>query len=171
MVISHSPNYLFSNKVNNIDNHTLVKDCLDIEKMLLTTFTNIDRKGYGCLSTAHHEKYNMLTFSTKEIQDLYYELQNLISPYLENKTYLIKSWLNVFRKEENINWHSHWEPEKKVWHGFYCVQVGESYTEYKIPGIEKIIKIKSQEGLIVFGKSENCLYFINIIDFFCSVKF
>ena len=90
MVISHSPNYLFSNKVNNIDNHTLVKDCLDIEKMLLTTFTNIDRKGYGCLSTAHHEKYNMLTFSTKEIQDLYYELQNLISPYLENKTYLIK---------------------------------------------------------------------------------
>ena len=154
MVTSHSPNYLFSKKIDSINNSTLVKDCLDIEKMLLTTFPNIDKKWYGSLSTAHHERYNILTFPTKELQKLYFELHNLICPYLENRVYLIKSWLNVFRKGESVNWHDHWKPDAKVWHGFYCAQVGKSHTEYKIPGIKKTIKIKSQEGLIVFGKSD-----------------
>lgn len=154
MVTLHHPNYLFSNKINTINNNILVKDCLNIEEMLLKTFPNIDKKWYGSLSTAHHEKYNFLTFPTKEINKLYYELQKNICPYLDDKSYLIKSWLNVFKKEEYVDWHDHWPPDKKVWHGFYCVQVGKSYTEYKIPGVEKIIKIKSEEGLIVFGKSD-----------------
>ena len=154
MVTSHHPNYLFSNKINTIDNNILVKDCLDIEEMLLKTFPNINSKFYGNLSTAHHERYNFLTFPTKEINKLYYELQKVISPYLDNKTYYIKSWLNVFRKDQQINWHGHWHSKCKVWHGFYCVQVGKSHTEYKIPGVKDIIKIISKEGLIVFGKSD-----------------
>jgi hypothetical protein len=154
MVTTNQPNYLFSNKIDTIDNQKLAEDCLDIEKVLLSNLPNIDKKWYGSLSTAHHERYNILTFPTKELQKLYYELQNLICPYLKNSTYLIKSWLNVFRKNQKVDWHNHWKPEKKVWHGFYCVQVGKSYTEYKIPNVKKTIKITSKEGLIVFGKSD-----------------
>jgi len=31
--------------------------------------------------------------------------------------------------------------------------VGNSFTEYRIPGVKKTIKVKSKEGLIVIGKS------------------
>ena len=34
------------------------------------------------------------------------------------------------------------------------VAEGKSYTEYKIPEVKNIIKIISEEGLIVFGKSD-----------------
>ena len=153
-MITHVDNYLFSKKINTIDNEVLSKDCLDIEKKLLTTFPVIDKKFYGTLSTAHHHEYNMLTFPAKEINKLYYELQSMICPYLEDRTYYIKSWLNVFRKGQKIDWHDHWPYKLKVWHGFYCVQVGKIYTEYKIPEVKNIIKIISEEGLIVFGKSD-----------------
>jgi hypothetical protein len=154
MIISHYPDYLFSKKINNINNAFLVKDCLDIEEMLIKTFPKIKTNWHGSLATVHHQRYNLLTFPTKEINQLYFELQKIICPYLENKIYYIKSWLNVFRKGQKVDWHDHWSPEKKVWHGFYCAQVGESYTEYKIPNVKKTIKIISKEGLIVFGKSD-----------------
>ena len=69
--------------------------------------------------------------------------------------YMIKCWLNVFRKGEKVDWHNHWPAYKKVWHGFYCVQVGDSFTEYKIPKVNNIVKVKSKEGLLVVGKSED----------------
>jgi len=153
-VTIHHLNYLFSKKINNLNNSILVKDCLDIEEMLVKAFPNIEPNWYGNLTTAHHEKYNFLTFPTKEINKLYHELQKVIYPYLEDRVYYIKSWVNVFRKNQKVDWHSHWSPEKKIWHGFYCVQVGKSHTEYKLPGVKKTIKIISKEGLIVFGKSD-----------------
>ena len=56
----------------------------------------------------------VLTFPAKEINKLYYELQSMICPYLEDRTYYIKSWLNVFRKGQKIDWHDHWSSKLKV---------------------------------------------------------
>jgi hypothetical protein len=147
--------YLYGCELNSIENEKLAKHCLDIEKILLSNLPNIDYAWYGSLTTAHHLKYNLLTFPIKELNILYHEIVKNVFPFLDKeKCYMIKSWMNIFRKGEKVDWHKHWLAEKKVWHGFYCVQVNNSHTEYKIPKVKKIIKVKSKDGLLVFGKSD-----------------
>lgn len=154
-IINYQKNYLYGIKLNSINNNKLVKECLDIEKFLLSTLPNIEVGWHGCLTTAHHSKYNLFTFPSKELNILYHEIVKNVSPLLDDKTsYMIKSWMNIFRKGQKVDWHDHWDYTKKVWHGFYCVQVGKSFTDYKIPNIKKIIKVISKKGLLVFGKSE-----------------
>jgi hypothetical protein len=151
-------NYLYGVNLNSINNSELVKNCLNIEKILLSNLPNIEKGIYGSLTTAHHSTYNLFLFPFEQLNILYYELIKNITPILENTNYVIKSWVNLFKKGEKIDWHGHWHSKAKVWHGFYCVQVGESFTEYKIPNYDEIIKIKSKEGLLVFGKSEGDLH-------------
>jgi hypothetical protein len=154
-MLIYQKNYLYGKQIKSIDNKKLIEQCLDIEKMLLSNLPNIKLGWYGNLITAHHSKYTLLTFPIKELNTLYHEIVKNVSPFLDKeKCYMIKSWMNVFRKGEKVDWHDHWPSEKKVWHGFYCVQVGKSYTEYKIPKVKKIIKVISKEGLLVFGKSD-----------------
>jgi hypothetical protein len=150
--------YLYGVNLNSINNSELVENCLNIEKILLSNLPNIEKSIYGSLTTAHHSIYNLFLFPFEQLNILYYELIKNITPMLENTNYVIKSWVNLFKKGEKIDWHGHWPSEAKVWHGFYCVQVGESFTEYKIPNYDEIIKIKSKEGLLVFGKSEGDLH-------------
>ena len=153
-MITYSDNYLYGFQTNSINNEELVKHCLEIEQTLISNFALIDPKWHGNVPAAHNHKYNLLTFPGPDLNRLYAELVKNITPLLEDTIYVIKSWLNVFRKGEKIDWHPHWQPEHKVWHGFYCAQVGNSFTEYRIPNIEKTVKVVSKEGLIVIGKSD-----------------
>ena len=147
--------YLYSVDTSNIDNKLLVDQCLFIEKYLLNDLPVIDTHRYGCLTTAHHLEYNFLTSPLNEINKLYHTLKKHLKPFLEKDTnYMIKSWLNVFRENQKIDWHGHWPHEFRVWHGFYCLQVGTSCTYYKIPNHSEIIKVPSVDGRIVFGKSQ-----------------
>jgi hypothetical protein len=150
--------YLYGVKLNSINNSELIENCLNIEKILLSNLHKINTRVYGTLTTNNHENYNLFFFPLKQLHILYYELIKNITPVLENKSYVLKSWVNIYRKGEKIDWHGHWPSEQKVWHGFYCVQVGESFTEYKIPNNDQIIKVKSEEGLLVFGKSDGDLH-------------
>jgi len=152
----HSEDYLYSVKLNSIDNKELASYSLEVEKLLKKTLAPLENTNwYGTFTTAKHKNYNFLTFPNKQVSTLYHEIAKNVSPLLEDRTYVIKSWLNVFRKGEKVDWHKHWPADKKVWHGFYCVQVGDSHTEYQIPNVEQILKIESEEGLMVVGKSEN----------------
>jgi len=152
----HSKDYLYSVKLNSIDNQQLASYSLEAEKLLKKILEPLkDTKWYGTFTTASHKKYNFLSLPNKQVSILYHEIVKNVTPLLDDRSYVIKSWLNVFRKGEKIEWHKHWHPNKKVWHGFYCVQVGDSYTEYEIPNINHTVKIKSDEGLLVIGKSDN----------------
>ena len=152
----HSNDYLYSIKINSIDNKQLALYSLEVEKLLKSTLGPLENTSwYGTFTTANHKKYNFLTFPNRQVSTLYHEIAKNITPLLDDKPYVIKSWLNIFRKGEKVDWHKHWPADKKVWHGFYCVQVGDSYTEYQIPNIDKIVKIISEEGLLVIGKSDN----------------
>ena len=148
--------YVYSIKLKSLNNMELIKYCLEVEEMLRNTLKPIENPGwYGTFTTANHDSYNFLTFPNVEVNKLYKEISKYASYLLEDKVYMIKSWVNIYRKDEKVDWHDHWPAPKKVWHGFYCVQVGDSYTEYKIPKVEDVIKINSKEGLLVIGKSEN----------------
>tara|TARA_R100000963_G_C4642925_1_gene106622 strand:- start:1599 stop:2189 length:591 start_codon:yes stop_codon:yes gene_type:complete len=152
-MIIFSENYLYGFKTDSINNKKLVDHCLRIEQTLIKNFSNIDPAWYGNVPASHHDKYNLLTFPGVELNKLYAELVKNISELLDDKVYVLKSWLNVFRKGQKVDWHPHWRPDKGVWHGFYCAQVGNSFTEYRIPRVSENVKVKSEEGLVVIGKS------------------
>lgn len=152
--------YLYSFNTTNIDNISLYKKCLAIEKVIFNTTPAVPKGVYGNQSTARHNYYNIFTFPVTEINQLYKHIVDNINPILDKNTnYVLKGWLNVYRTGENIDWHDHWPANAKVWHGFYCVGVEEqpSATLYKIPNIPEI-EVPSKDGLLVVGKSENDLH-------------
>jgi hypothetical protein len=159
-MITYHDNYLYGVNVEGINNARLAESCLQINKILPDALGFKDEEfledttWHGSVSSKLNDHYNLFTFAHKEINQLYYELIKNISPVLNpNISYVLKGWMNVYEAGKNIKWHGHWPIEYEAWHGFYCVQVGESATLYQIPGREDVIKIKSKEGLLVVGKS------------------
>ena len=154
-MITYYPDYLYSVDLTTIDNTKLVNHCLEVEQQLINIHDYVDPGVYGNLASAHNFKYGLLTYPTRELNQLYHDIVKTVSPFLNQETdYVIKSWLNVYRVGEKVDWHAHWAAPKKVWHGFYCAQVGESCTYYRIPGVDDVITVPSKEGRLVFGKSD-----------------
>jgi hypothetical protein len=150
--------YLYSFQIDSINNEKLFNKCLVVENIIIHTTPPVEKGWYGNLASAKNQSYNLFTFPVTELHQLYGEMVKNITPLLDkDTTYVLKSWMNVYRKGDRVNWHTHWPSEYKVWHGFYCVNVGEneSATIYKIPGIEDNISVTSKNGLLVIGKSEN----------------
>ena len=146
--------YLYGFDLESINNGKLVEFCLEVEQSLISSLPPIDPGWYGNPSSAHHMSYNLLTFPNKELNKLYYSMVDTITPLLDaDTTYVIKSWLNVYRVGQKIDWHGHWPAKDRVWHGFYCAQVGDSCTYYKIPETKGVVTVPSEEGLLVIGKS------------------
>ena len=152
--------YLWGEMLPSIDNTQLMRDCLIAEKYLLNSvIANAEVGIYGSKTTASYSRYNLLSFPIESFQNLYHNMVPVIKPQLPKETHVVQCWLNVFRGNEFINWHNHWIKEMRVIHGFYCVNVTPSFTEYKFDHIpEQIIKIESKEGLLVFGKSDGDLH-------------
>ena len=153
------PNYLWIDKFTDIDNEKLYQTCLSVDSRLRKEFPPIDEaNAYGCFTSYYHYKYNLLTFACTELHKLYGYLLTRLCPHLDQNTqYYVRCWANLFDKDANIDWHSHWPSEAKAYHGFYCVNTegeSESYTDYRIPGSMKEIRIMSEDGLLVFGKSD-----------------
>ena len=154
-MITYHEDYLYSVDIDTIDNVALVEHCLEIEQFLIENLPPVNPSWYGNMTSAFNDKYNLLTFAGPELNKLYHEMLKQISPFLEKETaYMVKSWLNVYRTGQSVNWHTHWPSPKRVWHGFYCAQVGESATYYKIPGVKEVITVPSKDGRLVFGKSD-----------------
>ena len=154
-MIEYIPGELWGKMLPSIDNSRLYNTCLETEKLLFNTVVDEDSaERYGSKTTAVYWKYNIFTSPQEPYQDLYHKLVEVIKPVLPNETHVIQGWLNVFREGENIKWHTHWEPEYRAIHGFYCVNVTPSFTEYRYDSTPDVIhKIESKEGLLVFGKS------------------
>ena len=116
--------YVYSKKIRSLNNVELSKYSLEVEKFLRRNLKPIEDTGwYGNFTSANHNMYNFLTFPNVEVNKLYKEIVKYASYLLEDRFYMIKSWVNVYHKGEKVDWHNHWPAPKKVWHGFYCVQV------------------------------------------------
>ena len=156
-------NYLWISKINNIDNVKLYETCCKIDKKLKELLPPIEVEHiYGCFTSFYHDHYNFLTFNCPEIHKLHTNLIKNLSPLIDPDTrYYMRCWVNLFDQGMNIDWHNHWLPQYKAYHGFYCVNTEgdtNSYTDYKIPGNAEIIRIMSEDGLLVFGKSDGDLH-------------
>ena len=155
MITSYYKDYLYSIDLDSLDNNQISKELLHTEKYLHQKFPNGDKDNYQTFTTNIFHEYNTFQFPLKETFKLYKKLVNNIYPFLDkNESYWLQCWFNVFRKDENIDWHKHWKSQDKVWHGFYCVYSNNSYTEYKIPNSIKITTVPSKNGRLVFGRSD-----------------
>ena len=154
-MITYVPGNLWGEMLPSIDNTQLLRDCLWAERYLLDNVIVDGPLGtYGSKTTASFKQYNLLSFPVESFQSLYHNLVSVIKPCLPKETHVIQCWLNVFRGNEFIDWHSHWRKRFRAIHGFYCVNVTPSFTEYKFE-FGDIVKVNSVEGLLVFGKSNN----------------
>jgi len=101
-------------------------------------------------------EYNYLMYPYLGMHKLYAEIKDMFYAISDNLfgEYYIQCWLNVYNKEEFIDWHAHWSKEYHAWHGFYCVDVEpDSHTSYRVNDRE--IKVESQNNLLVISKSGN----------------
>lgn len=139
-----------------IDKNNLTIQCMAMERLLRSKFT-IDEdvsSVYGTYTTKLFREYNFFTFTSPEILKLYTKISECVMPVLEDRQYVMQAWLNVYRAGEFIDWHTHWESELGAYHGFYCLNVGDSKTYYRFDtDNEKIYTVDDKDGLIVFGKS------------------
>lgn len=99
--------------------------------------------------------YNIFCYPSAELNLLFNAIKKFFysSPIDKTKTYYMQGWINLYQKGQNLNWHRHWGKDNS-YHGFFCVNSNISYTEYKFLDGE-IIKINSQDGLLVFSNSNN----------------
>lgn len=154
-------NYLWCRELPGIDNNILYEDCLRIEDYISNVVvkkTEWDIE-YGSASGREYRKYNVFLFPSDELNKLFYNIREAIEHLKDpNETYVIQSWLNVYRENKYIDWHNHWPAHYKAFHGFYCVNSENtpSYTDYKFPTInDDVTRVVSKDGLLVYGKSEN----------------
>ena len=152
--------YLWFTKLPNIDNENLYDTCCKIDKKLREVLPPVSEDNiYGCFSSYHHSNYNLLTFYSHELHKLHTTIVKNVMPLVDQDVqYYIRCWVNLFEPGMNIDWHYHWPPEARAYHGFYCVNTqgnNKSYTDYRIPGQTNEIRVMSEDGLLVFGKSDD----------------
>ena len=153
------PDYLWLTQWDNIDNNALYDTCINAEHELSQIFPPVKDGIYGCFTSVYHDHYNLFAFPCKQLSELYMNMAKTFGQVIRPGKYYIRAWVNLFPKNKNIDWHSHWDAKYKTYHGFYCVNTQgehESYTDYAVPALigENICRIKSFDGLCVLGKSE-----------------
>ena len=155
-MIEFVKDYLYAIDSNTIDNDILYDHCVAIEQILEQTYpiTEDDDGWYGNFTSKVNRKYNLFCFPGVQLGKLYQLMVKNISPLLDDEPYVLKSWMNVYRAGKKVGWHDHWIPKFRAWHGFYCVNVGDSATYYRIPGIEDTVIVPSKEGRLVIGKRD-----------------
>jgi len=105
-------------------------------------------------STKMFGQYNLFTHPYGGFHSLYSAIREKFHSVCDWKTeYYIQCWMNYAEKGNYLDWHRHHDPEQKGWHGFYCVDVGDSKTTYKLPSGEEIDVI-SQDNLLVLSRSD-----------------
>lgn len=153
-------NYLYSKHIETIDNDAIRHSCVRMYNVIRHEIVDDGKQHYGgqaTMTTKLYSKYNCLMYPFPQYYELYYAIKHMFYEIAKpTEQHYIQCWLNVYKSGEHIDWHGHWAAEKRVWHGFFCVDVEKqrSYTSYRIPGHEQI-DVVSKDNLLVLGKSED----------------
>lgn len=155
--------YVHTIKSDSIDLPRLRKTCLRANRYITEQISAKHKhdslyEGVAPVSTKLFRHYNLLTFPADQIHALYKfisEAFRFVSKTTE--PHWIQCWLNVYKHGEFIDWHKHWKPEYRSWHGYYGVNVAGSVTTYKIPGKESPtqVDVPNVDGQVIISPSAN----------------
>jgi len=120
----------------------------------------VDYNGQSTMTTKLFSNYNLLMYPVPEFHELYHEIQSFFHElYYGTDKFYMQCWLNVYKKGDFIDWHKHWPPEHKSWHGFYCVDCGtNSGTMYRLPKSRQEVFVPSENNLLVLSRSDGDLH-------------
>lgn len=105
-------------------------------------------------TTQGFEHYNLLMYGFPGFHSLYFEIQKLFQQLNQSdEKYYIQCWLNMYEKDNFVDWHDHYPPKSSSWHGFFCVDCEPSKTTYQLPNISEPVNIISKNNLLVLSKS------------------
>jgi hypothetical protein len=102
-------------------------------------------------------RYNVFHFPFPGFHALFREIARCLGAHRccdRRAAYHVQSWLNVFHGGETVGWHRHWKPEARSFHGFYCVDVKGSSTEYRFIDRRCAVEIVGVDNTLVLGPAE-----------------
>lgn len=150
--------YLYTKKLN-LDSSEIYKSCNELYNIVINNFEINDTgyQGNAPTITKLYNQYNLFLHNLPGFYNLFHCIRDVYkSLSISTEPVYIQSWLNVYNQGDYIDWHNHWSAGMDVWHGFYCVNTEpNSFTSYKLPFLKDIIDIKSENDLLVIGKSED----------------
>jgi hypothetical protein len=159
MELSITNNYI-ATRMLSLDTHAIKASCYKLKEIVDKQFAN-DKQHYtdkhSPLTTNLFRSYNLMMYPFEGFHDLFTEISATFHGFrthskVEHTKFYMQCWLNVFKKGEYVDWHDHWLPEFHAWHGFYCVQVGDSNTTYRLSDGTHV-EVTSIDNRLVLSKS------------------
>lgn len=168
---------LYSKKCD-LDIFRLHRSCLELGQMLKDHFTPDPAHNFGAVyeeyttfQTEIYKQYNVLSYPLPEvhklysqIRDFFYECQKKHYGKILKKNYYIQCWLNIYQRGHFLDWHNHATIRNGApsilpftWHGFFCVNVGNSVTSYKFQK-KNIVDVQGTNNLLVLGVNNSDLH-------------
>lgn len=106
-------------------------------------------------STKILDYYNLFSFPNLYVHKLFMSIKQIIDDKKENKDrYYIRGWLNYYDRGQYLDWHQHWCIDRRSYHGFFCVDVENSYTCYRYKDGENVF-VNCENGMLVLEKIYN----------------
>jgi hypothetical protein len=155
-------NYVHA-KMLDLDINSMRMSCERMRALIQFKFMDSPQhySGQATMTTKLYGAYNLLMYSYPQFHELFQEIVTMFRDLYgdDGKKYYIQCWLNVYEKGEFIDWHDHWLPQQKAYHGFYCVDVEpDSKTSYALCDDDEIIDVPSRDNLLVISKSDGDLH-------------
>lgn len=137
-----------------IDLDILEQSCLDAEKFILENFEyQGNMEGQAARTTKLFSQYNFLLLPFPKIDEVYEGIRKSFRSVVPNGAYRIQCWLNVYHRDDYIQWHEHWpahEGWSDVWHGYLTVAGKDSITSYRRPNVHQL-DVKNKPNQLVIG--------------------
>lgn len=154
--------YVTTLYTDDIDTDALKKSVLKLYQYIIDTYAHVpgrDYSGQSTMTTKLYQRYNLLLHPEEEIQNLYRFLCSAFRMTSgETGDYWIQCWLNVYKRGDYIDWHTHWPTQFKSWHGYYGLDVEGSVTTYRVPDDKRpyiTVDVENKTGQVIISPSDN----------------
>lgn len=108
--------------------------------------------------------YNLLEFPHPELHKLYFYLQQVFRTAKRpehDENYYVSMWMNIHRKGDFIDWHSHVYDDDHGYHGWFSVSAEPSVTSYKLK-TGYLIDVVNENNQLVVSRSDGDYHKVSV---------
>jgi len=147
-----------------LDVDLIKSSCLKLNQFVIKKFEGSDPNFNltKSIPTRIYSEYNLLMYPFPGFHSVYKKIQEIFYICYRNRNkcydvppHFIQCWLNVVYKDDELDWHDHWEPECNSWHGYIYIDAEMSgpSTLYKVPDYQDIVTIEGKNGNMIISPS------------------
>lgn len=145
----------------NLDLDQLITVARKWERYLKQTGIKYEETGRhfdnGPLSTSYHDHFNLLTYTDPIIIKLYNRLREVVLRILpSSENYMMKSWFNIYKPGEYIDYHPHMTQEYDALYGHIGVMnTNNTVTTWRDNNTNETVDWVNMDGKGTFAKPNN----------------